>query len=73
MSDMEPDVKSFLLRIITSISMALLWLLINCTIGIGLNFAFFEDSPAAGNYIFYGWFLISLVLLIIYLKRKWKL
>lgn len=72
MSNPEPDVKKFLTRIINSLAIGLLWLLINSTIGIGLNFAFFEGSPTVGNYIFYAWFLISLFFLIIYYRRKWK-
>jgi hypothetical protein len=72
MSEMEPDTRIFLLKIATSLSVGLLWLLINSTIGIGLNFAFFENKPGLGNYIFYGWFLISLTFLIFYYRRKWK-
>jgi hypothetical protein len=69
---MEPEVKDFLTKVISSISMALLWLLINSTIGIGYNFAFFEGSPSTGNFIFYGWFLLSLFFLLRYLYNKWK-
>ena len=72
MSEMEPEVKSFLTKISTSLSVGLLWLLINTTIGIGFNFAFFEDKPSIGNYIFYAWFLISLYLLIVFYRKKWK-
>ena len=72
MSEMEPEVKSFLSKISTSLSVGLLWLLINTTIGIGFNFAFFEDKPSIGNYIFYAWFLISLYLLIVFYRKKWK-
>ena len=73
MSGIEPEVKSFLSRIATSLSVGLLWLLVNSTIGIGFNFAFFENKPTPGNYIFYSWFLLSLFLLIIFYKKKWKL
>lgn len=73
MSDMEPEVKNFLSRIATSLSVGLLWMLVNSTIGIGFNFAFFEDKPTIGNYIFYSWFLLSLFLLIIFYRKKWKL
>ncbi len=73
MSGIEPEVKSFLSRIATSLSVGLLWLLVNSTIGIGFNFAFFENKPTIGNYIFYSWFLLSLFLLIIFYKKKWKL
>jgi hypothetical protein len=69
---MEPEVKAFLLRIVQSLSMTMVWLLINMTVGIYFNYAFFDEKPTLGNYI-YGVFLIgSFILLIIYLKRKWK-
>jgi hypothetical protein len=69
---MEPDVKAFLIKIVQSLSIGLLWLLVNMTIGVYHGFAFFEGSPTLGNYIFYAWFLLSLSGLIIYLKKKWK-
>jgi len=72
MSDMEPDIRNYLLKILTSISVGILWLLVNVTIGIGLNYAFFEDKQTIANWIFYGWFLLSLVLLVFYYRRKWK-
>ena len=72
MNNEEPDVKKFLTKIITTISMVLLWMLINSSIGIGMNYAFFNDKPTLGNYLFYTWFLITLILLIIYVKKKWK-
>ncbi len=72
MSETEPDVWNFLRKILSSISISLLWLLINSTIGIGLNYAFFENKPSLGNYIFYAWFLISFIFLLRYLFRKWN-
>ncbi len=72
MSEMEPEVGKYLAKILSSISMALLWMLINTTIGIGLNYAFFNDKPSIANYIFYVWFLLSLALLVRYLYKKWK-
>ena len=69
---MEPEVRAFLLKIVQSLSMGMLWLLINMSIGIYYGFAFFEDKPGLGNYLYYAGFLISLVLLIRYLKKKWK-
>jgi len=73
MSDMEPDVKSFLVKIINSLAIGLIWLMVNTTIGIAFNFAFFNDKPRLGNYIFYAWFLISLFFLLRYYKKKWDL
>ena len=72
MSGIEPEVKSFLSKIVTSLSAGLLWMLINSTIGIGFNFAFFENKPSIGNYIFYLWFLLSLFFLIKLYRKIWK-
>ena len=72
MSGIEPEVKSFLSKIVTSLSVGLLWMLINSTIGIGFNFAFFENKPTIGNYIFYIWFLVSLFFLIKLYRKIWK-
>ncbi len=70
---MEPDVRDFLVKIAQTISLVLLWMLINTVIGIRFNYAFFEGRLSLGNIIFYIWFLFSLTTLLIYLKRKWKI
>jgi hypothetical protein len=72
MSDMEQETRNFLAKIATSISVGLLWLLINSTIGIAYNLAFFENKPGVGNYIFYAWFLLSIIGLVIYYRKKWN-
>lgn len=72
MSEMEPDIKNFLAKVTSTLSMGTLWLLINTTMGIGFNYAFFENKPSLGNYIFYTWFLASLFLLVLYFRKKWK-
>ena len=69
---MEPDVREFLVRIVQSLSMAMVWLLVNMTLGIYFELGFFENTPTLWNYIFYVWFLASLVLLILYFRKKWK-
>jgi len=69
---MEPEVREFLVKIMQSISMGMVWLLINMSIGIYYGYAFFEESPTMGNYIYWIAFLASLVALILYLKKKWK-
>ncbi len=69
---MEPDVRDFLVRILQTISMTMVWLLVNMSFGIYFGFAFFEHKPSIGNIIFYIWFLASFVALIYYLKKKWK-
>ncbi|MCW3089209.1 MAG: hypothetical protein JWP81_278 [Ferruginibacter sp.] len=69
---MEPEVREFLVKIVQSLSMGLVWLLVNMSIGIYYGFAFFEGHPTTGNYFYYFGFLLSLTLLIWYLKKKWK-
>jgi hypothetical protein len=69
---MEPEIRAFLVRVANSIAMTLLWMLVNMVAGIRYNLAFFEQAPKWYNYLYYIWLVGSLVLLIIYLKRKWK-
>lgn len=69
---MEPEVRDFLVRILQTISMSMVWLLVNMSIGIYFGFAFFEGKPSLGNIIFYIWFLASFTALIYYFKKKWK-
>ena len=70
---MEDDTKAFLVRIMQTVSIVLLWMMVNVFIGIYKNYAFFEDRPDWKNYLYYFFFLASLTALIIHLKRKWKL
>lgn len=70
---MEEDTRAFLIKIMQTISLVLLWMLVNVFIGIYKDLAFFEGSPNWKNYLYYAFFLISFVVLIIHLKRKWKL
>ena len=72
MSEMEPEVRNYLVKIAVSISAVLLWMLLNVTIGIGFNYAFFTKTPTTGNIIYYGLLLLSLILLIRFLIRKWR-
>ncbi|MCB0709680.1 MAG: hypothetical protein KDC15_09865 [Chitinophagaceae bacterium] len=70
---MEDETKELLLKIINTVSIVLIWMISNVYIGIYKGFAFFENKARLTNYIYYAGFLITLVALIIYLKRKWKL
>ena len=70
---MESETKAFLIRIMQTISLVLVWMLVNVFIGIYKDYAFFENHPNWTNYLYYAFFLISLVVLILYLRRKWKL
>lgn len=69
---MEPDAREFLVRITKSISMVILWMLVNMTFGVFFDFAFIHSSIGIGNIIFYTFFLGSLGALIWYLLKVWK-
>lgn len=72
MAEEEINVRKYFKRIISSMSVSLMWMLVNSTFGIMFNFAFFDSTPTIGNYIFYGWFVLSLFALIFYLYKLWK-
>jgi hypothetical protein len=72
MSSMEPDAADFLKRIVWSVTLVLVYMLILLTAGIYGNWFFFYDSPTMGNYIFYGWVLMSTAGMIFLLIKLWK-
>jgi len=69
---MEPEVKKFLQKIVWTLSAALLWMLINTLVGIKWGYAFFEGHYRVGSYVFYAWFVLSLVGLLWIYHRLWK-
>ena len=70
---MEDDTRAFLVRIVQTISIVMLWMLVNVFIGIYKNYGFFEKTPGWQNYLFYFFFIASGIALVIHLRRKWKL
>ncbi|MBK8609600.1 MAG: hypothetical protein IPL84_06560 [Chitinophagaceae bacterium] len=70
---MEDDTREFLVRIMNTVAIVLLWMMANVFIGIYKGFAFFENMPDWTNYLYYCFLVISFVILFIHLKRKWKL
>jgi hypothetical protein len=69
---MEPGVRKYLIRIVNTISMFLLWMAVNSCAGIMYGAAYWESSFTLSNLIFYTWLLASTALLIWYLYNKWK-
>ena len=50
---MEPETREFLVRIIQTISLVLVWMLVNVYFGIYKDFAFFESHANWTNYLYY--------------------
>lgn len=69
---MEPEVREYLKRILNTISVGLLWMLINSTAGIMFGYAFTNGHLHTGNIIFYAWFVISLAFFIRYIVKLWS-
>jgi uncharacterized membrane protein YcaP (DUF421 family) len=69
---MEPEVKAFLILIINSLAMALIWLMLNMTAGIYFNLAFFDDYVSIWNIVYYIFLVATFIFLMMYLRKKWK-
>jgi hypothetical protein len=73
MADMiEPEVKDFLKRIVSSVFMGFFWLMLNMTLGIYFGLLFIQKKISIGNIIFYLFFFASLAFLIRFYFRTWK-
>ncbi len=68
----DPDVKKFLIRVLNSISLGLLWMITCAMAGIYFKLGYRDDHPFIYTIIFYAGMLISLLLLLRYLYNIWK-
>jgi hypothetical protein len=69
---MDPQIKAYFIRILNTISITLLWMLINVTAGIKYNLAFVEDHVSWKNIVFYCWLTLSFVVLLWRLYKIWN-
>lgn len=69
---MEPEMRAFLLRVLYTLTMGLIWMIINVWAGIYMGWMFFEGNMKTGNVIFYSFMAISFGFLIWYYVRLWK-
>jgi len=70
---MDDDPREFLLRIVNTIAIVLIWMMLNVFFGFYKDYAFFINHPNWTNYLYYTLSAASLVWLIIHLRKKWKL
>ncbi len=68
----EDNPVGFLIQIVQTISIILIWMIANVFVGIYFGLAFFEDTPSWQNYLYYAGLLVTLVFLIRYLIKKWQ-
>ncbi len=71
-SGWDPDVKEFLLKILNSISLVLLWLIASATAGIYFELGYTNGKPLIYTIIFYTVMAVTLFLLLRRLYKTWK-
>lgn len=69
---MEPGVKEYLLRIVNTLALGLLWMAVNSTAGIMYDLAFVHEHVALGNILFFIGFALSLSLYLWWVVRTWR-
>ena len=69
---MEDDTRLVLVTIMQTVSLLILWLLINIFIGLYLKYGLFENSPSLKNIIYYILFLTGCFFLFKHIKKKWS-
>jgi hypothetical protein len=69
---MEPGVRKYLIRIINTMSLGLVWMVINSTVGIMYDFAFIHDSIKSGNILFYILCLSTLAAYLWWVIKLWS-
>lgn len=69
---MEDETRAFLVLILNSIAITLIWMIANMLVGIYIGFAFFEGSPNWKNIVYYIAALATFILLVRRLRSKWK-
>jgi hypothetical protein len=68
----DPDVKKFLLRVLNSVSLVLLWMMTAATAGIYYKLGYTNGKPLLYTLLFYAVSFITLLILVRYLIRIWK-
>lgn len=68
----DPDVKKFLLKVLNSVSVVLLWMMACVTAGIYFKLGYTSGKPVLYTVLYYAGLVITLFLLIRYLYKKWK-
>jgi ABC-type glycerol-3-phosphate transport system permease component len=69
---MEPDTKKYLLKVLNSLFVGLLWLSLNVLGGLYLGYGIIDKKLSLYNIFFFVWFLLSLLALLYYYYRTWK-
>lgn len=69
---MDPQMKTYFKKILSSFSYGALWMLLMTTTGFYFGWAIIDGQVRWYNIAFYVLFIITLILLLRLLYRKWK-
>lgn len=69
---MDPEMKRYFRKIVSSFSLGLLWMLSISTAGLYFGLALFREGIRWYNLLFYALFFLSLAALLRYFYRVWK-
>lgn len=69
---LEPGIRQYLIRILNTLGIGLLWMGINTTVGIMLGYGIIDGRFRLGNGIFYTWFFLSMGGFIWWIYRIWR-
>lgn len=69
---MEPGVRQYLIRVLNTLSLGLIWMISNMTSGIMYDLAFIHERVTTGNILFYLWFFISLAAFVWWAIKTWR-
>lgn len=69
---LEPDIKLFLKAIVQSMSIVLIWMMLNAFFGIKIGLMFFDKGFTLWNGVYYIALLVSFGFMLRYLILIWK-
>ena len=69
---MDPQLRVYFIRIVNTLSLVVLWFIINATAGIKYKLAYVEETLTIPNIIFYSWMIGSLILLLWRIYKLWE-
>jgi ABC-type glycerol-3-phosphate transport system permease component len=69
---MEDDTRAFLVLIVNTIALVLLWMISNVLFGIYWGYAFYEYQVSWKNILYYILAAGTLILMIRHIRRKWR-
>ncbi len=69
---MDPIFIKYIKQLLKTITVVIVWMTINIKFGIMENYAFPDDGFKTYHYIFYIWFLLSLIGIVWYLIKLWN-